>query len=619
MAIKWNGAKEKEHEKIEPEEFPGVTLGGKFGNTIIRLAKKIFGSLTDWFEERLINFVIGVLVKIETSGKTVFGSLIKELKDKEAIPDFLKPIFDEIEDPKHEIAALLGQSASGSAIGGLFGAIFDPIMASTKYKLNTLLKPYRITVDQAVLGNLFGVIGDKELDETIKAQGYRSELAGLFTLLYKNKIPFAELLELLHRGKITEVLFEEKLKLLGFEELDITMLKNLIYKIPSISESIGAYFRGKITEEDLRDIAEKNGIDEEFLNIIITASRQLLGIADIRSIYFREGKDESWLNGQLDKLGFSEEAREDLKKIMPFYPGVGDLVRFAVREVYYPDYVEKYGLADEYPPEYEEAAKKAGLPPEQAENYWKAHWVLPSILQGYEMLHRGVIGSEELGDLFKAVDIMPYWRERLEKISYRVFTRVDVRRMYRDGVLDEAGVLKAYMDLGYDAEKAEKMTEFTIAFYTADEKDLARADVLDGYKREYFTEGEALDLLKLLGYTAEQAEYFTSKVDYKKEIEAKKKFLSLTEDEYKKGVKTENEAISALTEQGFKATEIDYHLRSWNIDKLAKPETPSKADLKSWLAKKVITRDVFITEMRNTGFADRYINYYLAELKQKEI
>ncbi|GAI28470.1 unnamed protein product, partial [marine sediment metagenome] len=57
---------------------------------------------------------------------------------------------------------------------------------------------------------------------------------------------------------------------------------------------------------------------------------------------------------------------------------------------------------DEYPPEYEEAAKKAGLPPEQAENYWASHWVLPSILQGYEMLHRNVIGSEELGDLFKA-------------------------------------------------------------------------------------------------------------------------------------------------------------------------------------------------------------------------
>ncbi|GAJ24991.1 unnamed protein product, partial [marine sediment metagenome] len=210
---------------------------------------------------------------------------------------------------------------------------------------------------------------------------------------------------------------------------------------------------------------------------LITVNRRLLEFADIRAIYYRENKDDIWLNTQLDKLGLDETTREDLKKIMPFYPGVGDLVRFAVREVYYPDYVSKYGLEDEYPAEYEEAARKAGLPPEQAKNYWKAHWVLPSILQGYEMLHRGVIGSEELGDLFKAVDIMPYWRERLEKISYRTFTRVDVRRMYRDNILDEAGVLRAYKDLGYDDEKALAMTEFTLAFYTADEKDLTRANI----------------------------------------------------------------------------------------------------------------------------------------------
>ncbi|MBA7583599.1 hypothetical protein ES708_25545 [subsurface metagenome] len=338
-------------------------------------------------------------------------------------------------------------------------------MASTKYNLNELITPYYPEIAETNMGELLGYWDETFVNEICEANGFDNRFHELKRKLYKAQIDLGSIRDLRLRGELSDEELAEKMHLLGFNDSDIKLLKILFVKIPSVSESIIAHFRGKITDQELKEIAEKNGIDDKFLDIIITANRQLLGFADIKSIYFREGKDESWLNTQLDKLGLDEDSREDIKKIMPFYPGVGDLVRFAVREVYYPDYVSKYGLADEYPPEYEEAAKKAGLPPEQAKNYWMAHWILPSILQGYEMLHRGVIGSEELGDLFKAVDIMPYWREKLEAISYRVFTRVDVRRMYRDGVLDEAGVLKSYMDLGYDAEKAKIFADFIKFFY----------------------------------------------------------------------------------------------------------------------------------------------------------
>jgi len=618
--VQINGFKtETKHSKIEPEYFKGDNLGARFGNTLIGFFKRIVNSTTDWFEERLINFAVGVLVKVETSGKTVLGSLVKELKKHKAIPDFLKPIFNEIEDPKHEIGALLATGAGTSAVGGLFGAIFDPLMAPVKYLLMEGLHPMFPPYAEGLAGFRRGAIDKDMAIEILDAYGIQHKFRDLMIEISRTLMGIADIRDSYLRGDTTEEVAKEYIKKQGYDDIDVDKVFKLFIKIPPVAESILAYFRGKITETELTEIAKKNGIDDSFLDILITANQRLLGFADIRNIFYREDKSEDWLNTQLDKLGLDETAREDIKKIMPFYPTVGDLVRFAVREVYYPDYVSKYGLEDEYPPEYEKAAQKAGLDPEQAKNYWKAHWELPSILQGYEMLHRRVIGSEELGDLFKAVDIMPYWRERLEKISYRVFTRVDVRRMYRDGVLTEAQVLEAYKDLGYDDEKALAMTEFTLAFYTEKDKDLTRANITDGYEREYFSEGEATELLQDLGYTTEQAEYYTSKVDYDKEIDKKKKYLSFIEDEYKKGVKTENETISALTEEGFKSTEIEFHLNSWNIEKKAKPETPSKADLKSWLAKKIVSRETFIEEMRNTGFADKYINYYLKELKQREI
>jgi len=612
-----NGGMQKEHEKIEPDEFTGNTLGGKFGNTIIRVFKKSINSLTEWFEDRLINFAIGVLVKLEQSGKTILSPLIKELKSKDAIPDFLKPIFDEIEDPKHEIGALLMQSAGGSAIGGIFGAIFDPLMAGVKYQLNKAIRPYKPSIQEIATGRAFGIIGSAEEKLLYEENGFEETYHNLLRNVYKNQIPFNEAISLHLRGEIGIGDLNERIRKLGFNEEEASLLENLVTKIPTISESIVAMFRNEIQQSDLDDIAKKNGIDNDFLKILITANRKIIDLSDIRTIYYRANKDDTWLNENLSKIGYSDDTIEDLKVIFPFYPGVGDLVRFAVREVYYPDYVRKYGLDDEYPPEYEEAAKKAGLPPEQAKNYWRAHWILPSILQGYEMLHRNVIGSEELGDLFKAVDIMPYWREKLEAISYNPLTRVDVRRMYNTGTLGEAEVLEAYKAVGYNDKNAKLMTDFTKNFYQPAEKRLSRTDILDGYKRKFLNQGEATELLEYLGYDPDEIMFYFAKVDHKEAEEDKKEAVALVKDMYKKGIADDNEVISLLTQANVEMAEITYYLDKWRVAKISKPATPAKEDLKNWLLAKIIPREEFIKEMGSLGYANKYINYYLLQYTKK--
>ncbi|MBA7579013.1 hypothetical protein ES708_20879 [subsurface metagenome] len=611
--------KEKEKEKIEPEEFPGKTLGGKIGNTLIRFVKKIINSTTDWFEERLINFAVGVLVKVEQSGKTVLGSLVKELKKHKAIPDFLKPIFDEIEDPKHEIGAMLSSMAGSSAIGGLFGAIFDPLMAPVKYLLMEAIHPMYPPYAEGLAGFRRGVISKEMAIEFLDAHGIQHKFRDLLIEISRSLMGFADIRDSFLRGDTTEAVAREYIQKQGYDKVDVEKIFKLFIKIPTIAESIVANFRGEITDSELTEIAEKNGIKEEFLNILKSANRRLLGLGEIRSAYYREAKSDEWLTTQLKGFGYSVDDVEDIKKILPYYPAVPDLVRFAVREVYYPEYVEKYGLGDEITDEYLAAAKKAGLEKEQAENYWKSHWVLPSILQGYEMLHRGVIGSEELGDLFKAVDIMPYWRSRLEQISYRVLTRVDVRRMYNLGILDEAGVLDSYKKLGYNDKDAANMTDFTIAYYQQSEKNLTRSNVIDGYKRQYFSLEEAVTMLKELGYDDVEAEFYVAKADYDNEVTKKKEILKLTEESYKKAIIGDNEVISALSAEGFLASEVEYHLSRWTYTKKAKTTSPPKEDLKKWLKTKIITREDFITEMSGLGFSNKYINYYLKEMGQKGI
>jgi len=608
---------QKEATKVEPESFKTNTLGAKVGNTLLGFFRRATNSITDWFEERLINFAVGVLVKVEKSGKTILGSLIKELKKHEAIPDFLKPIFDEIENPKHEIGAMLASTAGSSAIGGLFGAIFDPLMASVKYSLQEVMSPYYPTIDQAVYGKLAGVIDDTMEREIFEAQGFDGRFHDIFRKLFKNRIPFAELTDLYRRGHITETLLRDRIKLLGFDDLDVEMLINLITRLPDISSSVIAFFRGTIDRDKLDEIAKQNGITQEFLDILISANRRLIELGDIRSIYYRTGKSDTWLEEQLKKVGYSDDNIKDLKSIFPYFPAVPDLIRFAVREVYSPEIVEKYGQMEDLPSKFLEEAKKAGLPEDQAKNYWAAHWELPSAGQGFEMLHRGVITYEELKTLLRTLDVMPYWRDKLIEIAYSPLTRVDVRRMYNLGILNEDQVYNAYKAIGYNDENAKYMTQFTIAYYQQADKNLTRSNIQDGYKRKYFSRDEAITLLKEIGYDEDEAEFYLSKIDYDEEMEKKKDLLKLLESAYKKDVYTDNEVIEMLSNEGFQATEIDYHLTKWTVSKKVKTAKPDKSELKSWLAKKIVSRETFIEEMKSLGYADKYIDLYLREVTGK--
>ncbi|GAI83112.1 unnamed protein product, partial [marine sediment metagenome] len=245
-------------------------------------------------------------------------------------------------------------------------------------------------------------------------------------------------------------------------------------------------YRGKIDRGEFAATSTEIGFDPVWSERIFLASqRKLDGEAYVR-IWRRGEIDEQTLNEHLTGLFFTSEDIHALKKATEFFPSPIDLVRFAVREVYNETIRARFNLDEDISPTYLSEAAKAGLPDTQARNYWASHWVLPSVNQGFEMLHRGVIEEDDLDLLLKALDIVPFWRDRLKEISYRPYTRVDVRRMHKLGILTTGQVDTAYRDLGYDAEKAENMTRFTLAYNTDSDTGVTRSNVIKAYKMGLF-------------------------------------------------------------------------------------------------------------------------------------
>jgi len=406
----------------------------------------------------------------------------------------------------------------------------------------------------------------------------------------------------LFKGVFSNNEFETFLRRLGFA-FDVTeKIKDSMRPLLDLTTVTTLWQRGHLSTDDATKELIARGYDEDRANKILTSSLRLISPDMIRMLYLRGEIDEQTHDKLLASHGFPDEHIAYAKKLYEIIPPVSDIITMAVREAFSPEVAERFGQYEDFPEEFAEWAAKQGLSREWAERYWAAHWALPSVMQGYEMLHRGIITEDELKLLMRALDIMPFWRDKLIQMSYSPFTRVDVRRMYRDGVIDREDVKRTYLDLGYDDWHAEKLTEWTITEALSEERKLCRSLIEGLYRRRIFTREEAKEALIAVKYREEVAEAILAKVDYDIEYQYKNRIIAAVKKQYLRGIIDENQAITKLGRANLLATEIEQLIYEWQLEKEAQIRWLTPGEIKSLARKKIISHSTFIDKMTQIGY-----------------
>lgn len=402
-----------------------------------------------------------------------------------------------------------------------------------------------------------------------------------------------------------------------------------------IGTAVQLRYRGVIEVAEYMMTLRHMGINPERAAGIYELGKQLLDGAQLVALE-RRGKIESEeLTEALMKVGLTAHTYGQLKMITEVIPSAANIISFAVREVYSPEIAEAFGQFEGLEMVLEQAAidiKAIGMSKETFGKYWAAHWMLPSVGQGFEMVHRAVIPQvstteEPLGldRLMTALDIMPAWRDKLTAISYSPFTRVDVRRMHKLGILSDEDLVRAYMDLGFDKEKGEAMRDFTIEYnfrppveeQTEEDterhkqRDLTKADVLNGYRDGLLNSKETDEVLHRLGYSPDEIAFYMSREDFRSDAEEVDTQLRYLHDAYVYRVMDFNEITDRMGALNLPSSRVERLFVVWDIEKLAKARKPTKAELMTFLRKKVIDHDVFVEEMEGLGYPEKYIDWYL--------
>ncbi len=520
----------------EPPPIPtSGGLGHKVAETFARAVARARDYLTEWFEDRLVNFAVDILERIETDLAPLLRPMVDKVRSAEGIPPELQPLLQEISHPTHQgIGALMGGLASTTASAGL-GTVLNAFFAEAGYWANRQTYPARIDLQSALV------------------------------LIWR----YPEIAE-----RILSDLQDQGLS--GQRIIDLSRLVRTFPDPASVQEAVR---RGILSEDYARELFRLQGELPDDAQVMVDLANQVMPADAIRQLYLRGLYTEDKHDSELSVLGYSAGQIASIKRLYQIIPPVQDIITMAVREVFSPEQVAELTLDADFPSEFGEWAQKQGLSADWAHKYWQAHWQLPSPQMGYDMLQRGIIDHEQLANLLKALDYAPVWRDKLIQLSYSPYTRVDVRRMYQLGILDQSQVMRSYMDLGYDEEHATNLTLFTVMGASSDEKDLTKADVLGGYKDGILYREDAKQQLINMGYDDNESEFYLTRQDVDKAAELRKDKIEEVHQLVLRRVYIEDQARNALASQGLTALEIASYIDKWLRELRSRQANYSRADV----------------------------------------
>lgn len=332
--------------------------------------------------------------------------------------------------------------------------------------------------------------------------------------------------------------------------------------------------RGIRNYDVLAQLSRRNGINESQFKLLVDLQRQFLDVGEVIASARRGIMDEQAARGYLASIGYEGEDQDRLLQLSFIIPPVSDLITMAVKEAFNDEFAREFTTDQEFPEEVGLWGMRQGLSLQWSRRYWRAHWDLPSISQGAEMLHRAVITPTQFSSLAKALDIAPFWREKFEAISYIVPRLVDIRNWRREEVITYDEMKRLYMDRGYNSVNAERAARHTEANVfrekKAELKELTaplRSTIANAVVSGTVSEMDAREQLRLFGDTDAEISLFFDLAAVIRTNRIETRILERVGDLYVKGRATLDEVTPYLKDRGFSDAEIKLRLEEWEVEK----------------------------------------------------
>jgi len=614
----------------------------------------------EWYWKQSVEATLAEHKASEKELSGLASRLIASLSLKEHLPDELQFLISEIEAPAGAFLGDVGGRFVSEVADGAVSQSCSPFFDALKYKVYSALPTKKMSPASTTTLFSRGKITEELFLERYRMEGFEpleakfqydamraypsipdimrwsryfgdpNNIRGkvwerldvdesdfdMWEWLSLQKLSTEQCQTLLKRGVMSDGEFYNEIAQIGWTITDRAAIQELAYTLPNAMLLVQGNLFNNIPDEKILDDISMADIHPKYAQTYLDAILTKPASQDVVAYELRQDATLSRLGNQLRKIGIHPAYFDMYKELAYQIPPVADIITMAVREAFSPDIAARFGQYQDFPPDFERYAGMKGLSPEWAQRYWAAHWNLPSPQQGFEMLHRGVINRDELNVLLRALDVMPYWRDKLVKIAYRPLTRVDVRRMYKEGVLTEKEVYESYLEQGYDSKNAERMANFTVLQTLSSLSKFTSSDIVKAFTDRMISKSDAMSLLSLIGIRTEDANYIVATAEYKRQWAFTDQQIAGIKNLYKKQVYSNNETMDKLAKLNLPSDQINVLMQQWYYEIEAVPsETWTAAQTLSFYKKGLISSERAKRELLLNGYDDEHIKVYLQSVE----
>lgn len=415
-------------------------------------------------------------------------------------------------------------------------------------------------------------------------QGYNEQRFGQLAELAGHPPGAADVLELRRRGRLGGGAAADALRDAGLRARYVDDVLALAEGSLAPTSAADAVARGRQDAGAGEAEAARSGITGERFELLTELAGRPPTVGQVLELVNRGRMPIGQARSALRDAGLRAEHVDDVLELRRYLIPPTDLIRLAVREVYTPEIRREFGLDEEFPEAFAERALRLGIDDESARDLWAGHWDLPSPTQGFEMYHRRIIRRDRLVQLLRALDYMPGWRDELIALAFRVPGRIDLRRMFRFGVIDRQRLASGYLDLGYAPDVVPHLVAFAEREKLGAERDLSKGEIVALYELRRMSRDDARAMLDAEGYDATEAGRILELADARRARKRTDAYKAAVRGRYLDRELTADEARAQLAGAGLPSEEIDAELELWTFTLAENPRHITEAQMRAaWL------------------------------------
>lgn len=463
---------------------------------------------------------------------------------------------------------------------------------------------------------------------------------------------------------------------------------------PSVPEAIEAWLHGYIDDDLLHCIQRIHGQDVASFAPYVKARGEFISPKEAINYVRRSNGTTEDEKAWLRKLGFiDDEQTAAFQELYWEIPTIGDHLEWLRKNVFDDAYVRDFrlmeGFDERFWPKFGKDLTTLGMRKDNAALHYAAHWINPSFSQQFNMVQRLRPGrvdpslqftKDDLLRTMQEMDVGPYFRERLERVSHPVINLTLLMKLYGLRAVSDEDFLERLQDLGYTPEDAEVQRTglkldiarmransgrgwtptilarlFALGLVSDDfvstkmgllgYSDTETADLLEraplevqartvqravtrslssiintaisAFRCGATSRDQFTDSLVAIGVKEDTAKVWADSIDASVQVDLCKQQVAAIRSAVLKGKITIDGARQKLLDSGMPDLRASQYVSSWSIQLDARSPTATASQLLRWVSEGLLDSDTAKQRLENLGWKEADVAIALAESRGK--